>query len=141
MYGIAQIYVIAQIRKFTELQQFAFCVLGANFANPSLFYENKENFENLSIKYKGYTELRAIPFPLLSQKCGNLRNFICAFRAKRRNCAEIAFTKSKKRNLRERKNSAKLETLYILQQQSSLPDQLRDYSQGEGVLPHLQKET
>ena len=111
MYGIAQIYVIAQIRKFTELQQFAFCVLGANFANPSLFYENKENFENLSIKYKGYTELRAIPFPLLSQKCGNLRNFICAFRAKRRNCAEIAFTKSKKRNLRERKNSAKLETL------------------------------
>ena len=141
MYGIAQIYVIAQIRKFTELQQFAFCVLGANFANPSLFYENKENFENLSIKYKGYTELRAIPFPLLSQKCGNLRNFICAFRAKRRNCAEIAFTKSKKRNLRERKNSAKLETLYILQQQSSLPDQLRDYSQGEGVLPHLQEET
>ena len=115
MYGIAQIYVIAQIRKFTELQQFAFCVLGANFANPSLFYENKENFENLSIKYKGYTELRAIPFPLLSQKCGNLRNFICAFRAKRRNCAEIAFTKSKKRNLRERKNSAKLETLIIMQ--------------------------
>ena len=100
-------------------------VLGANFRKSfplSQKYEKVYKFEQfhlrlshknaeITFRFSKRRKLRAMSFSYLSQKCGNLRKFICSFRAKMRNCAEIAFRYSKVRKLRASKNFAKLETL------------------------------